>query len=32
MAPDYCTNQEMMARLREMLARDRVLAEAEGGK
>ncbi|KQB13367.1 hypothetical protein H9N28_02140 [Rhodobacter capsulatus] len=31
-APDYCTNREMMARLRAALAADQVLADAEGEK
>lgn len=31
-APDYCTNRDMMARLRETLAKDQVLADAEGEK
>ena len=31
-APPYCTNRDMMARLRATLAQDQVLANAEGDK
>lgn len=31
-APDYCTNREMMAQLRDALAEEHSLTNAEGGK